>query len=195
MLGRKLSSIYRVVLTTREGDDNTWSTMCKHLKAVVQQIRCKGVGFEYIFMPHVSEQRSLLHLDGLVYIWSNSISAFELEVLWSGVHGATEVTFGSVRSWAAVKRYTVSHMFKDYDLIANFAGRIPMSKRWLPGGYVWVDRMLTQWALERLPSWGVDVWLAKHSFIESWLRGEKIAISFGRKLITLQREKEDFNRI
>jgi hypothetical protein len=150
--------------------------MQKHLRKLIQQLSYRSVVLEYIFMPHVSAQNSLLHLDGIVWLRSGALSLFELQVLWAGVHGATQVDFKPVVSLEAVQRYAVSHMFKDYDKVIGFKGRMLVSKGWMPKGWLALDKLLTSRALNRLYDMGPAVWDLKKDLYRRWLLGEVISV-------------------
>jgi hypothetical protein len=178
IIGRDASQFYRCVLTTRLGDANDWSTMQKHLRKLIQQLGYRGVVAEYVFLPHIAPMNKLLHLDGLVRIKSGSVSKFELQVLWAGIHGATQVEFTPLRVMTEEQlvHYITSHMFKDYDEIVGFKGRMLVSKGWMPKGWLALDKMLTSSALNRLYDMGPAVWDLKKDLYRRWLLGEVISV-------------------
>jgi len=176
LIGRDITKFYRTVLTTRLGDANDWATMQKHLKLLKMQLVYRGVVIEYVFLPHVSDKNGLLHLDGVIWVKKGNVSIFELQVLWSNIHGATEVAFELVRVLTEKQliHYVVSHMFKDYDKVVGFKGRMLISKGWMPQGWLALDKILTQKALNEVYQLGPIVWDIKRELFRGYLNGETI---------------------
>jgi hypothetical protein len=152
--------------------------MQKDLRKLKQQLAYKGVEIEYVFLPHVSAKNALLHLDGVVWVKSGSVSLFEIQVMWSNIHGATEVVFGLVESPEKVMRYIILHMFKDYDKVIGFKGRMLISKGWMPKGWLAFDKLLTRRALDTLFRFGPIVWDVKRETFNGWLKGEAILFRY-----------------
>ena len=190
VLGRDSSKFYRLVLTTREGTANDWATINKDLKKMVQQLRYKGIKVEYVLLPHVTDKKQLLHLDGVMWLRGGNVSLFEIQVMWVNLHGATEVKFSPLARIGALAKYVVSHMFKDYDKIVGFKGRLLISKGWMPKGWQEVDKLLTRMALDRISRMGKGVWDIKRDMYRRWLCYENITVlveGFGMKR---QRQEE-----
>jgi hypothetical protein len=180
IIGRDSRQFYRCVLTTRLGDENDWGTMQYDLKKLKAQLVYKGVEIEYVFLPHISDKNGLLHLDGIIRLRSGSLSLFELQVMWSNVHGATEVEFKPLKLETRVElvRYIVLHMFKDYDKVIGFKGRMLISKGWMPKGWLALDKLLTRRALDVLFKFGPVVWDIKRETFNGWLKGETIMFRY-----------------
>ena len=189
VLGRDIGLFYKVVLTTRKGGDNTWKGMCKDLKVLVSKLRYRGIVLEYCFAPHVTKS-GLVHLDGIVFIRKGELSLFELQVMWGEIHGATQVNFERIVSAERVKRYMIGHMFKDYDKIIGFKGRMLVSKGWMPIGWLLIDKALCRSALDKVHRLGKGAWVLKNEAYERWLNFEIVIISREGQLIRVQRERE-----
>lgn len=190
VLGRNPEEIRRVVLTTRKGDDNSWPTMCKHLKLLKNQLKYKSIDMEYIFAPHVSDESGLLHLDGLMWERSGSLMVSELQVMWNNIHGAIIVYYKEFKEpgkLGNLVRYIVSHMFKDYEKIIGFKGRVLVSRGWMPVGWQEVDKILTQHALESLAYLGDVAWIVKNDMYRRWLNGERLMFRHNGRFVTLKR--------
>jgi hypothetical protein len=180
ILGRDSKQFYRCVLTTRLGNANDWGTMQYDLKKLKMQLGYKGVKIEYVFLPHISDKNELLHLDGMIWLRSGSLSLFELQVMWCDIHGATEVEFEPLRlaTEEQLIHYIVNHMFKDYDKIVGFKGRMLISKGWMPKGWLAVDKLLTKRALDTVYKLGPVAWDIKRETYMGWLRGETILFRY-----------------
>jgi len=191
VLGRNPDEFYRVVLTTREGDDNSWPTMVKHLKLLRQQLQYKGIPFEYIFAPHISDIKGLLHLDGLVWERSGALNVLQLQVLWLNIHGANQVMYKHLSRpelLEALVRYIVSHMFKDYDKIIEFKGRALVSKGWMPEGWQDVRSALVRRAVDKTPILGRGAWVLMNNMYRRWLCGERIVVEVEGVRVAFQRK-------
>lgn len=189
--GRDIKRFYKVVLTTRGGDNGTWPTMCKHLKLLIMKLRYRGIVLEYCFAPHVTKS-GLLHLDGIVFIRRGELSLFELQVMWGELHGATQVNFKRVVRSDRVKQYMVGHMLKDYDKVMElgFKGRMLISRGWMPVGWLRVDKVLCRSALDKVGQLGRAAWVLKNDAYERWLNYEVVTIKEEGRLITIQRKME-----
>jgi hypothetical protein len=180
IIGRDSKEFYRCVLTTRLGNANDWPTMQYDLKKLKAQLSYKGVIIEYVFLPHVSDKNKLLHLDGIIRLRSGSLSLFELQVMWCDIHGATEVEFEPLRlaTEQQLVHYIVNHMFKDYEKIVGFKGRMLISKGWMPKGWMVIDKLLTKRALDAVLRLGPVAWDIKRETFLGWLNGETVMFRY-----------------
>lgn len=189
VLGRDVEKVKEITLTTRYGEDNSWVRMRKDVGKLVRELRKRGVEMEYCLAPELSPGRGLMHVHGVVYLRKGDVSLFEVQVLWAEVHGATQVSFKAPGSVEKVKKYMVSHMFKAYDQVDWFGGRMLVSRGWMPEGWQFVSKVLNGWAVERdRPEDGRAIWDARNEMYRRWLWREKIVVRVGGAWFILLRK-------
>lgn len=195
VVGRDFEKFFKTVLTTRVGDDNSYSKLRRDLQKLVHQLRYKGVKVEYIFCPHITAA-GMFHLDGVMYVPVGSVDKSVVQVLWANIHGAIEVQFNNVRNLGDCTKYIVSHMEKDFDALLDngFSGRVLISRGWLPEGALRVHKLLVRRALDRFHEVGPNVWKLKDFYYERWLNYEEILVRDEENFpIKLKRKSEENN--
>ncbi len=148
--GWPVSVFRKIVLTTREGDDNTSRVFARDLRKLIGSFRAEGYDVQYCGALEYTPGKGLLHWHGLFRIKGGyfPVTRRMLGDRWNEIHGAFVVKIVPVNTNKELREYITKHIMKEYvgedDEIRN---KFLFSRGWLRKGWKETEGIAKGWVL------------------------------------------------
>jgi len=147
--GWSVSVFRKIVLTTREGNDNTTAVFAKDLRKLVSSFRAEGYDVQYCGAFEYTPQKGLLHWHGLLRIKGGyfPITRRMLGDKWNEIHGAFVVEIKPVDTGKQLKEYILKDIMKQYLGEDEIRNKFLFSKAWMREGWKMTEGIAKGWVL------------------------------------------------
>jgi len=178
--GWPISLFRKIVLTTREGNDNTTKVFTRDLRKLISRFRAERYEVEYNGAFELTPGKGLLHWHGILRIKGGyfPITRRMLGDMWNEIHGAFVVLIETIDTGEQLKEYILKDIMKQYldeaYIDDNFTrNKFLTSRGWMRKGWKEVEGIAKAWVLA-----GLDLqWMDR----EKWSLVNEIMLVWAEK--------------